>query len=75
MKKRILLIEDDIKLIKYMEEYLTAYDYSIQTIKDFDNIQEEISNAKSDLRFYAEAEINAEGETLYKFKGVNFDSH
>ncbi|MDS0525999.1 response regulator transcription factor [Clostridium sp. SHJSY1] len=49
MRKRILLIEDDIKLTKYMEEYLTAYDYSIKTIKDFDNIQEEISSAKSDL--------------------------
>lgn len=49
MKKKILLIEDDIKLIKYMEEYLSAYDYSVQTIKDFNYIEEEIFQGKSDL--------------------------
>ncbi|NKF06546.1 response regulator transcription factor [Clostridium gasigenes] len=49
MKKKILLIEDDIKLIKYMEEYLSAYDYSIQKIKDFNHVEEEIYKSESDL--------------------------
>ncbi|WP_029169260.1 response regulator transcription factor [Clostridium cellulovorans] len=42
-------MEDDIKLIKYMEEYLSAYDYLVETIKDFNNIEEEIYIAESDL--------------------------
>ncbi len=49
MRKKILLIEDDIKLIKYMEEYLSAYDYSVQKIKDFNNVEEEIYKSESDL--------------------------
>lgn len=49
MRKKLLLIEDDVKLIKYMEEYLSAYDYSVQTIKDFNHIEEEIYQAESDL--------------------------
>lgn len=49
MKKRLLLIEDDFNLIKYMKEYLEAYDYSVQTIKDFNNIEEEICASGSDL--------------------------
>ncbi|MFD3445709.1 response regulator transcription factor [Microbacteriaceae bacterium 4G12] len=49
MKKKLLLIEDDIKLIKYMKEYLGAYDYLVETIKDFDHIEEEIYKAESDL--------------------------
>lgn len=49
MRKKILLIEDDIKLIKYMEEYLSAYDYSIQKIKDFNHVEEEIYKSESDL--------------------------
>ncbi|WP_242221022.1 response regulator transcription factor [Bacillus cereus group sp. BfR-BA-01380] len=49
MKKKLLLIEDDIKLIKYMKEYLGAYDYLVQTIKDFDHVEEEIYKAESDL--------------------------
>lgn len=49
MKKKLLLIEDDIKLIKYMKEYLGAYDYLVETIKDFDHVEEEIYKAESDL--------------------------
>ncbi|PRR84168.1 response regulator transcription factor [Clostridium vincentii] len=49
MRKKLLLIEDDAKLIKYMEEYLSAYDYSVQTIKDFNHVEEEIYKAESDL--------------------------
>ncbi len=32
-----------------MEEYLSAYDYLVETIKDFNNIEEEIYIAESDL--------------------------
>lgn len=32
-------------------------------------------DGKGDIRIYAEPEINDKGETLYKFKGINFDSH
>jgi len=49
MRKKLLLIEDDFKLIKYMEEYLSAYDYIVQTIRDFNNVEEEIYKAESDL--------------------------
>ncbi|MEH6852108.1 response regulator transcription factor [Bacillus pseudomycoides] len=49
MKKKLLLIEDDVKLIKYMKEYLGAYDYLVETIKDFDHVEEEIYKAESDL--------------------------
>lgn len=49
MRKKLLLIEDDAKLIKYMEEYLSAYDYLVQTIKDFNHVEEEIYKAESDL--------------------------
>jgi DNA-binding response OmpR family regulator len=49
MRKKLLLIEDDVKLIKYMEEYLSAYDYLVQTIKDFNHVEEEICKAESDL--------------------------
>lgn len=49
MRKKLLLIEDDAKLIKYMKEYLSAYDYSVQTIKDFNHVEEEIYKAESDL--------------------------
>lgn len=49
MGKRILLIEDDVNLIKYIEEYLSAYDYLVETIKDFNDIHKEIFEGKSDL--------------------------
>lgn len=49
MNKKLLLIEDDARLIKYMKEYLEAYDYSVETIKDFNHAEEEINKAESDL--------------------------
>ncbi|WP_142413605.1 response regulator transcription factor [Hathewaya massiliensis] len=49
MGKRILLIEDDINLIKYIEEYLNAYDYVVETINDFNDIEKKIFNGESDL--------------------------
>lgn len=49
MGKRILLIEDDVNLIKYIEEYLSAYDYCVETIKDFNDIHKKIFEGTSDL--------------------------
>ena len=46
---RILLIEDDIKLKKYISEYLEAYDYKVHTIEDFDAVMEEVEEVKPDL--------------------------
>lgn len=37
---KIFLIEDDLKLIKYIKEYLTAYDYEVFTIDNFDHVEE-----------------------------------
>ena len=49
MCKRILLIEDDVNLIKYIEEYLNTYDYLVETIKDFNDVEKKIFEVKSDL--------------------------
>lgn len=49
MCKRILLIEDDVNLIKYIEEYLNTYDYLVETIKDFNDVEKKIFDGKNDL--------------------------
>lgn len=49
MCKRILLIEDDVNLIKYIEEYLNTYDYLVETIKDFNDVEKKIFEGKNDL--------------------------
>ncbi len=41
-KFNIFLIEDDIKLKKYICDYLEAYEYKVAIIDDFDNIMDEI---------------------------------
>lgn len=46
---KILLIEDDIKLKKYIAEYLNAYDYRVQTIDDFDTVMEQVQEINPDL--------------------------
>lgn len=46
---KILLIEDDLKLIKYITKYLTAYDYEVFTIEDFDRILETIDQIEPKL--------------------------
>lgn len=46
---RILLIEDDIKLKKYISEYLEAYDYKVHTIEDFDAVMEDVEEVRPDL--------------------------
>lgn len=46
---KILLIEDDIKLKKYIREYLGAYDYKVTTIDDFDNVMDIVERVNHDL--------------------------
>lgn len=45
----ILLIEDDIKLQKYIAEYLSAYDYSIFTVDDYDCVIERVEETSPRL--------------------------
>lgn len=47
--KKILIIEDDEKLRKYMEEYLIGYDYEVQIVENFNNVKEETLNSHADL--------------------------
>ncbi|MGL4771932.1 MAG: response regulator transcription factor [Clostridium sp.] len=49
MGKKILLIEDDVILKKYMKEYLEGYDYSVETISDFNNINKILFEENHDL--------------------------
>lgn len=46
---KILLIEDDVKLKKYISEYLEAYDYNVTTIDDFDNVMDIVDVVNHDL--------------------------
>ncbi|MGL4337943.1 MAG: response regulator transcription factor [Turicibacter sp.] len=46
---KILLIEDDVKLKKYISEYLEAYDYQVTVIEDFDNVMDTVREVKPDL--------------------------
>lgn len=46
---KILLIEDDIKLKKYISEYLEAYDYKVTTIDDFTNVMDRVDMVNPDL--------------------------
>lgn len=45
----ILLIEDDIKLQKYITEYLSAYDYGIFTVDDYDYVIERLEETSPRL--------------------------
>ncbi|SHI96237.1 DNA-binding response regulator, OmpR family, contains REC and winged-helix (wHTH) domain [Clostridium cavendishii DSM 21758] len=45
----ILLIEDDIKLKRYISEYLEAYDYSVTTIEDFNTVMETVNEVSPNL--------------------------
>lgn len=47
--RSILIIEDDINLRKYMKEYLSAYDYEVETVEDFDNVISQVENSSYDL--------------------------
>lgn len=46
---KILVIEDDVKLQKYIKEYLQAYDFAVETITDFDHVIEQVEAAKPQL--------------------------
>ena len=46
---KILVIEDDLKLKKYVKEYLEAYEYEVEIINDFNNIMEVVKNFEADL--------------------------
>lgn len=47
--KKILIIEDDATLRKYIEEYLIGYSYEVQAIIDFNNVKDEILKSCADL--------------------------
>ncbi|MBU5227223.1 MULTISPECIES: response regulator transcription factor [Clostridium] len=46
---RILLIEDDLKLKKYISEYLRVYDYNVDTVENFDDVMGYITKINPDL--------------------------
>lgn len=46
---KIVIIEDDSKLRKYMEKYLKGYNYEVFIIDDFENVEEEVLDINPDL--------------------------
>ncbi|MEJ8545830.1 response regulator transcription factor [Brevibacillus borstelensis] len=46
---KILLIEDDVKLIKYIKQYLTAYDYEVFIVEDFERVTETVDRIEPHL--------------------------
>lgn len=46
---KIAIIEDDIKLRKYLEKYLKGYNYEVFMITDFEKVQENILRINPDL--------------------------
>lgn len=46
---KILLIEDDLKLIKYIKKYLTVYDYEVFIVEDFECIVETVDRIEPQL--------------------------
>jgi DNA-binding response OmpR family regulator len=46
---KILLIEDDLKMIKYIKIYLSAYDYEVFTVDDFDRILDTVDQIEPEL--------------------------
>ncbi|EGT3616828.1 response regulator transcription factor [Clostridium perfringens] len=47
--KKILIIEDDLRIRKYMKKYLEGYDYEVDIINDFENVIEEVLKVSADL--------------------------
>ncbi len=46
---KILIIEDDLNLKKYMQEYLNAYDYDTILLNDFENVLEDVQHIDPNL--------------------------
>ena len=46
---KVLLIEDDIKLKKYVKEYLEAYDYEVSVVDDFKYVMDKVESYSADL--------------------------
>lgn len=47
--KKILIIEDDIRLRKYIKNFLSSYDYKVKLVINFDRVEEEVLCASPDL--------------------------
>ncbi|WP_027623803.1 response regulator transcription factor [Clostridium lundense] len=47
--KKVLIIEDDINLRKYIKDFLIGYDYNAQFVTDFDKVEEMAVEASLDL--------------------------
>ncbi|MCT4592959.1 MAG: response regulator transcription factor [Anaeromicrobium sp.] len=62
--KKILIIEDDYKLIEYITEYFTAYDFNVLGVDDFKDVMGKIEWEKPDLIIL---DIN-----LPKFDGIYY---
>jgi len=46
---KVLLIEDDENLIKYIKEYLTAYEYFVDIVEDFNTVVEKVQQVNPDV--------------------------
>ncbi|MEF2967325.1 response regulator transcription factor [Paenibacillus sp. M1] len=46
---KILIIEDDPKLRKYIKQYLQAYDFEVETVADFDQVLAKVEEYSPDL--------------------------
>ncbi|MFL0252224.1 response regulator transcription factor [Clostridium neuense] len=47
--KKILIVEDDMTLRKYIEDFLSSYDYEVKLVTDFNRVEEEVLSASPDL--------------------------
>lgn len=62
--KKILIIEDDLKLIEYISEYFSAHDFSVFAIEDFNDVMGTIQRVLPELIIL---DIN-----LPKFDGIYY---
>lgn len=62
--KKILIIEDDLKLIEYVSEYFSAHDFSVFAIEDFNDVMGTIQCVQPELIIL---DIN-----LPKFDGIYY---
>lgn len=47
--KRILIIEDDIRLRKYMKDFLSSYNFQVKLISNFNRVEEDVIDTSPDL--------------------------